>query len=427
MWLASTAVPVAGTLDLWHGVGLFVLGLLLGFGLVSWTSKSARKALVERLHWTEQRARHNEAAAEDNERLRIELADLKARHEAGIEKIAWIHTADEQLRLTFQDLADQLLRRGSKDLSDRARDELSFLVGPLQQQLTGLDQQIRALESERQGAYAGLQKELDLLRTSQEDLRRSAGALRETLSAPGRRGRWGEIQLRRLIELAGLVDRVDFTEQPTLSDGRRPDLIVHLPGERSLPIDAKTPMSSFLAAQEEQDPKRRQKLLDDHLKALQQRVAELASKAYWRNIPGAPDFVIMFLPNEGMLAAAFERRPNLLETCMAQKVLPATPITLLALLRSVAWGWRQHAVTEDAARIAEAGRELHDRLLKFNDHLIQVGRGLDGAVRGFNQAVGSFERRLLPSVRRLEETAATDQTIEPAATLDQAPRRPSDE
>ncbi len=421
---STAARDVSWDLAVWHPTVFFLVGLVVGGLLVAWGHRARLQALRERLRWTDQRLQHVEAEGAAAQQLRIELAQERSRQDADAEKLAWIHTADEQMRLNFRDLADEFLRRSTSDLSQHSQQQLQNLVTPLNAQLSGLDQQVRSLEKERQGAYSGLMRELDLLRTSQEDLRQSAQALRETLRAPGRRGRWGEIQLRRLVEIAGMIDRVDFEEQPTLSDGQRPDLIVHLPGGRSLPVDAKTPMNAFLAAQEEQDPERRRRLLDEHLKATKQRVAELAAKSYWRNVPGSPDFVIMFLANESVLSAAFERQPDFLDQCMAQKVLPATPITLLALMRSIAWGWRQHAVAEDAARIAETGRELHDRLQTFVGHLSQVGKSLDQAVRSFNRSVGSFERRLLPTARRLEETAATDGILQAPDTLDGRPRVP---
>ena len=420
----SPAQDLPWDLAVWHPTIFFLVGLVVGGLIAAWGHRARHQALRERLRWTDQRRQQLESEAQTAQQLRIELAEERSRRDAEAEKLAWIHTADEQMRLSFRDLADELLRRSTADLSQHSQQQLQNLVTPLNAQLAGLDQHVRSLEKERQGAYSGLLREIDLLRTSQEDLRQSAQALRETLRAPGRRGRWGEIQLRRLVEMAGLMDRVDFEEQPTLSDGQRPDLIVHLPGGRCLPVDAKTPMNAFLAAQEEKDPDRRRHLLDQHLKATRQRVAELAAKSYWRNVPGSPDFVIMFLANESVLSAAFERQPDFLDQCMAQKVLPATPITLLALLRSIAWGWRQHAVAEDAARIAETGRELHHRLQTFVGHLSQVGKGLDQAVRSFNRSVGSFERRLLPTARRLEETAATDQTLPSLESLDDRPRVP---
>ena len=388
----------------------FLLGAAVGYALSWGLSKTARRPLQERLRWTEERLAQTEAAITENQELRIQLAQQRSQQDADAAKEAWLHTASEQLRLTFHETADQLFRRSATDLTETSRQQLHHLTEPLQRQLSGLDQHVRALEKERQGAYEGLLRELDLLRVSQESLRRSTHSLAETLKAPGSRGRWGEIQLRRLVEMSGLVEWVDFTEQPTLKGGLRPDLVIHLPGGRNLPVDAKTPMNAFLAATEETDPNLKKKYLDEHLKDMRKRVSELAARAYWQTLDGSPDFVIMFLPNESVLAAAYERQADFLDRCMDQKILPATPVTLLAILRSVAWSWRQQAMTEDAAKIAALGRELHDRWSLFDGHLRAVGKAIDQAGQSYNRAVGSVERRLLPTLRRLEETAAVSAT-----------------
>lgn len=391
---------------------VFLAGAAVGLLCGVWPGRFASRALRERLRWTETRLAQAEQAESELQDLRVRLAELQAERRSEAEKSAWIQSAEEQLQLAFHDTADRLLQRSTTELAESSRLRLSSLVEPLQRQLSGLDQHVRALEKDRQGAYDGLLRELDLMRVGQESLRRSTHSLAETLRAPSSRGRWGEIQLRRLVEMAGLVEWVDFTEQPTLKGGLRPDMVVHLPGGRNLPVDAKTPMSAFLAAAEATEPEQRRKHLEAHVKAVQQRAAELASRAYWQTLDGSPDFVVMFLPNEGVLAAAFERRPDFLERCMEQKVLPATPISLLAVLRSVAWGWRRQALTEDAAKIAELGRELHDRWSLFDGHLRQIGKNLDGAVQSYNRALGSVERRLLPTLRRLEDTAAVDRSTD---------------
>ena len=368
-------------------------------------------AARERLSWLEERLARAEPLAEESERLRSELHAERVRREADAERLAWIHTADEQLKVSFQALASQLLRRGSEDLVDRSREELRGVVEPLSRLLQGLDQQVRQLEKDRQGAYSGLRQELEHLRRAQNELHGTARGLERALRSSGARGRWGEVQLRRLVELAGMVEHVDFREQSAVEGGNRPDLVVHLPGGGTLAIDAKAPLASYLQAVEAGDTDARRQHLEAHLKALKQRALELSRRDYAGSLPESPDFVVMFLPHEGSLASAFERDPELLDFCTDRRVLPATPITLLALLKSVAWGWRQERVAEGAARIAEAGRELHRRLGTFLDHLRNLGKGLDGSVSAYNRAVGSLERRVLPAIRRLEDAAA----IEPPA------------
>ena len=401
---------------------VFGVGFLVGLLCIWIPTRITARAQRERLRFFERRAAEMERAATENQDLRVEVAELRAERRAEADKAVWMQAAEQQMRASFHDTADRLLRHSTTELAESSRLRLASLVEPLQRQLGGLDQHVRQLEKERQGAYDGLLRELDLMRGGQESLRRSTQSLAATLKAPGSRGRWGEIQLRRLVEMAGLLEWVDFTEQPTLQGGLRPDLVVHLPGGRNLPVDAKTPMSSFLAAAEESDPVQRRRHLDEHLKAVQQRVAELSARAYWQALDGSPDFVVMFMPNESILAAAYERQPDFLERCMEKKVLPATPVSLLAVLRSVAWSWRRQSIAEDAAKIAALGRELHDRWALFDGHLRQVGKSLDSAVQSYNRALGSVERRLLPTLRRLEDTAAVERVVDEPEPVHQAVR-----
>lgn len=410
----------------WSMMAVFAIGWIVGLLCGALPYRITGRALRERLQWFESRVGELQDAAAETQNLRIHVAELQAERRADADRAAWLQAAETQLQASFHDTADRLLRHSTTELAESSRLRLSSLVEPLERQLSGLDQHVRALEKERQGAYDGLLRELDLMRVGQEGLRRSTQTLAATLKAPGSRGRWGEIQLRRLVEMAGLVEWVDFTEQPTLKGGLRPDLVVHLPGGRNLPVDAKTPMSAFLAAAEESDPELRRRHLDEHLKAMQQRVAELAARAYWQALDGSPDFVVMFLPNESVLAAAYERRPDFLDRCMEKKILPATPVSLLAVLRSVAWSWRRQAIAEDAAKIAALGRELHDRWSHFDGHLRQVGKSLDTAVQSYNRALGSVERRLLPTLRRLEDTAAVDRIVDEPEPVHQAVRGGSD-
>lgn len=332
-------------------------------------------------------------------------------------------SSESGLRDSFAALAGDAVRQQQQDLTQRSRETLEQVVQPLRLTLSALDTQVRGLEVDRQGDHKSLRRELGLLRDAQRTLHQTTRDLRHALTSSGPRGRWGEIQLRRLVEMSGLGEHVDFSEQPTVS-GQRPDMVVHLPGDAHLPIDAKAPMAAYLAASEEDDPARRRGLLDDHLRALKRRTQELGSREYWRTLDGSPDFVVMFLPHEGCLSAAFDREPELLEYCIERKVLPATPVTLLALLRTIAWGWQQHKVTDGAVRIADAGRQVHQRLGTLLDHLARLGQGLGGAVDAYNATVGSLERRLMPAVRRLEDAGGLEASTTPPPVV-VAPRAPS--
>ncbi|MEM6795643.1 MAG: DNA recombination protein RmuC, partial [Acidobacteriota bacterium] len=388
------------------------LGLLLGYGLM----RSRETALRERLHWLRDAGRRAETLAEENRRLEVELSEVRAGRSAAEERLEWLQRAEEHMRASFESLARGVLREGGSELGERSREQMERLVTPLRQTLASLDSQVRELEVERQGAYKELRREIVLLRDAQRELHGSTRDLKQALStSSGSRGRWGEVQLRRLVEMAGLRPHVDFLEQPVVEGGLRPDMVVHLPGSGQLPIDAKTPLVAYLAASEQSTEQARRRKLDEHLRSFKKRVDELGSKAYWQSLPQAPDFVVMFLPHDGMLADAFERDPELLEYCVARKVLPATPVTLLALLRTVAWSWQRQHVTEGAERIAAAGRELHQRLGIMLGHFGRVGRGLDAAVGAYNEAIGSLHHRLMPAARRLEQAAALEEGAEAPA------------
>lgn len=421
---------------------IFLAGLVIG-ALLSWLYARARAAgRVERLRLCEAELARSTRAVEENQQLRIEVARLVAERDADAERLAWIHTADEQLRMSFQALASQILQEGFRALTDRSENkiehmlsglqkdwqgqnsELRRVIEPIEKTLAGLDAQVRQLEAERQGAYQGLKQEVGLLRRAHHELRDTTVSLRQALRSPTVRGRWGEVQLRRVVEMAGMVPHVDFEEQPNV-DGLRPDMIVRLPHQGILPVDAKTPMEAYLTANAAEDEGARRTALDAHRKALRQRIQELGQRRYWEQFEDSPDFVVMFVPSDGCLGSAFERDPDLLDFALRCRVLPATPITLLALLKAVAHGWRQRQVTENARQIGELGRELHDRLGRFVGHLRDVGKELDQTVRAYNQALGSLERRVMPTVRKLEEVGAANRSVEVAEPLERRPREPT--
>jgi DNA recombination protein RmuC len=268
---------------------------------------------------------------------------------------------------------------------------------PIHDALARMDAQLNRLERDRLHARGALDEQLRSLAAGQERL---VTALRQ----PHTRGRWGELQLRRVVELAGMTAHCDFVEQPTADGGAlRPDLIVQLPGGRQVVVDAKAPLHAFLDAHEAIDETTRTRQLAAHARLLREHVQRLSAKAYWDQFPDAPDFVFLFLPGEHFHGAALEADPRLLEDSARRNVLLATPTTLIALLRAVACGWQQERVADDARAIAQLGRELHRRLETFSEHLQRVGARLRGAVGAYNDAVGSFEHRVLPGARRLAE------------------------
>ncbi|HCB05434.1 MAG TPA: DNA recombination protein RmuC [Nocardioides sp.] len=278
--------------------------------------------------------------------------------------------------------------------------------------LDRLSDQMRDLEHQRATWQGQLHEQVQDMRRSTETLRRETQSLSTALRKPQVRGRWGELHLRRAVELAGLVDRCDFTEQPRLDDGaRRPDLVVRLVGDRSVVVDAKVPLDAYLDATSTDDDNLRAGHLARHARQVRTHVDLLAGKAYWRSLDETPEFVVLFLPAESFLAAALEADPGLLEHAADRQVVLATPTTLIALLRTVAHGWSHEVLADQAREIHRLGRELHGRLGTLVGHLDHLGRSLNTAVGHYNQTVGSLESRVLVAARRFQDLAVTDDEL----------------
>ncbi len=321
--------------------------------------------------------------------------------------------------------------------------EVAALLGPASGAIVRLEQRLREVERDRAGAYAGLSEQVAALHRTSTDLGASTRSLVNALRAPQVRGRWGEVQLQRIVELAGMVEHCDFDTQVSAAAadaaGVRPDMIVRLAGGRQIPVDAKVPFDAWLQARETADEGRRQQLLGLHARALRTHVDALAGKAYWRHFQPSPEFVVMFVPGEPLLDAAMTVDPGLTEYAFARNVVITTPTTLIALLRTVAFTWRQERLSESAEAIHALGRELHGRIGAFAGHLSQVGTGLARAVDAYNAAVGSVESRVLVSARRFTDLgvapAPVDQpepvltTVRPLSAPEfehaRAPRRPT--
>lgn len=325
-------------------------------------------------------------------------------------------------KVAFETL--QLEAKG--DLAQRQQ-AIDNLVQPLQDSLKRYDEQLRQMEQARQAAYGGLDQHLKLLSESQQRLQQETGNLVNALRTPTVRGRWGEITLKRVAELAGMVAHCDFVEQEsvTIDDGRlRPDMIVQLPGGRQVIVDAKTVLSAYLEAHEATTDERRLDGLRRHAAQVRSRMDELSLKAYWSQFDQTPEFVVLFLPGEQFLGAALEQDPQLIEDGFARGVVLATPTTLMALLRAVAYGWRQEQLTAHADEAGRLGKDLYERMAVLAEHLNDVGQALGKSVSSYNKAVGSLETRILPAARRFKDLGvSSDKELPSLDPLELVPRK----
>lgn len=368
-----------------------------------------------------QSAEQRQAAWEETHRqLTGEFAELSAKALAA-NNAQFLELADARLKEARQAATGDLEKR---------EQAMAQLLSPLRDQLGRYEQSMRLLELERQRAYTGLSEQVRYLSESQERLQAETRNLVTALRAPATRGRWGEMQLRRVVEMAGMVEHCDFDEQVTTAseEGRlRPDMVVHLPGARSVVVDAKVPLQAFLEANEATDEATRRDRLQVHARQLRSHVDSLSKKGYWQQFERSPEFVVAFVPGDPLLAAAFEHDPSLFDHAMANHVVLATPTNLIAILRTVAASWQQEAVARSAREVQQIGRELYKRLCVFGDHLAKTGRGLAGAVDAYNKAVGSLERSVLPQARRFGElgvVGSADRELAELEAVDAAPRQP---
>ncbi len=339
----------------------------------------------------------------------------------------WVKRAEKRMQTTFQSLSYEIMERNSRSFLDLAKTALektqesgkanleqkhqSFeaLVAPLKDSIKAIGEHQRELEKRRESSYASLGQQIDGLLQAERLLRQETAHLSSALRSPPIRGAWGQVHLRRVVELAGLLNQCDFEEQMTFtSEGKilRPDLVVRLPGERQIIVDAKTPLNAYLEAADSTDENQRMRHLETHAVHVRKHMRELSQKDYWKSLDLSPEFVILYLPAESFFSAAVQVDPTLIEAGAEQNIIIATPTTLIAILRAVAHSWKQEALSKNAEQIARLGQELHERLQTLSEHWTKVGRSLSTAVDAYNQSIASLESRVLVSARKLKDHGA---------------------
>lgn len=424
--MSDFILPAIGLL-----IGLILGGLFAGL----WVGGRLRVQSQRAEATTDELRRQLELERQDRTVLGRELAEAqqaRAASEARIEGVTkqfadqklLLEHARQELLHSFQGLSGEALKQNNEAFLKLAsvsfealhakadgalqqrQEAIDGLVRPLQESLLRYDEHMRLLEQSRQSAYGGLDQHLKSLAESHQRLQQETGNLVKALRAPVVRGQWGEITLKRVAELAGMVEHCDFVEQQSITaeDGRyRPDMVVQLPGSRRIIVDAKTVLSAYLDAHDARDDAQRTEALRRHAEQVRKRMDELSLKAYWSQFDRAPEFVVLFLPGEQFLGAALDQDPRLIEEGFARGVVLATPTTLVALLRAVAYGWRQERMTAHAEEAGRLGKDLYERMAVLAEHFNDVGHALSKSVSAYNRAVGSLETRILPAARRFKE------------------------
>jgi DNA recombination protein RmuC len=404
---------------------LLALGLLVAVGVAAFQLSEAQRwrqsagelrAQADRQAAALEQARHLVVQKESEANKQREVAEAQLRI---------LTQTHQQVEERFRALANDALQNNSQLFLDRSRDQLQHLVEPVNQSLRKFEEQVQAIEKTRAGAYSDITAQVNALTQLQERVRQSTDQLKTALRSPIQRGRWGEIQLRRVVEMAGMLEHCDFTEQKTLfgETNQRPDLIVRLPNQCMVVVDAKVSLEAYLRAIEAEHEADRNKHLKDHASQVRTHIKSLGEKSYWERLPGSPEFVVAFLPLESLFSAALEHDPTLLDYGMERRVVIATPVTLITLLLTVAHGWRQQMVMENLDKIRDTGQELYTRLLTMSQHFSKLGDAITKTVETYNSTVGSLERNVLTSARKFKDLRpANAGQLEEITVIENTPR-----
>ena len=405
---------------------LLALCLLLAVALAAYQLSEARRW---RQSATEARAQADRQAA-DLEQARHSViqkeAESSKHRELAEAQLRLLTQTQQQVEERFRALASDALQNNSQLFLDRSRDQLQHLVEPVSQSLRRFEEQVQAIERTRAGAYSEITAQVQALTQLQERVRLSTDQLKTALRSPIQRGRWGEIQLRRVVEMAGMLEHCDFAEQKTLfgDTNQRPDLIVRLPNQCMVVVDAKVSLEAYLRAIEAELEPDRLRHLKDHASQVRSHIRSLGEKSYWERLPGSPEFVVAFLPLESLFSAALEHDPSLLDYGIERHVLIATPVTLITLLLTVSHGWRQQMVMENLDKIRDTGQELYTRLLTMSQHFTKLGDAIGKTVDTYNQTVGSLEKNVLTSARKFKDLRpANSSQLEEMVAIETTPRR----
>jgi len=406
------------------GAPALAIGFIVGVLLVWLIARHRRKVLLREIATAEGQLKNQEALQAEREAA-FELANLKLTQAfTNLSNQSLKSNSENFLRLAEQNLGTQQ-ERAKRELSEREK-AVEALVKPIRDSLEASQRQIAELEKARSEAYGGIKNQLEAMQLSQQSLTQETQNLVNALRRPEVRGRWGEITLRRLVELAGMVEHCDFVEQVHVSGENqfiRPDMIVRMPDHRELVVDVKTPLDAYLAAAEAPDDAQRKLGLERHAKNVRAHIRMLASKAYWEQFDESPEFVILFIPGDQFLSAALNEEPDLIEYALSKQIILATPTSFVALLKAVAYGWRQLALADNAKEIRILAEDLYGRLATFVTHMNRVGRQLASSVENYNRAVGSLERSVLPGARKFVELGVNaNKKIEKIETLEPVPR-----